>query len=313
MANLLVLLVGALATGLALGAFVGGTYLLERRRAHWARRLKGGDAGDSGVLVAKAPLQPPAEGWNDKLDQGFERMVEYTGTGLTAEQALGLISMAGVVLGGAFYLWRDQLWLGLLGFLIGAGVPFTVFWLLRARYRRQLQEQLPDAFYLLARSLRAGLSLEQSLALSAEQGVKPLANEFRRCVGQVRLGLALPIALQMMADRIHLMDFNAFVSAVAFHRISGGNLALILDRLAAGTRDRNQFRGHLSAATAQGRITAIFLGLFGPIVLLVYALAQPAHVQAFFQSPTGWLAVAVALVLELIGTVWLYRLLRIEY
>jgi tight adherence protein B len=265
-------------------------------------------------LLPQAPPPPPeARAWNDRLDQGFERMVEYSGTGLDAQQVLGIISLAGVVLGGAFFLWRSQLWLGLLGFLIGAGVPLTIFWLLRVRRRRQLQELLPDAFYLLARSLRAGMSLEQALFLAADQGVKPLADEFRRCVSQVKLGLALPVALQLTADRIQLLDFNAFVSAVAFHRVSGGNLALILDRLAAGTRDRNQFRGHLASATAQGRITAVFLGLFGPVVLLVYALAQPTHVQAFFHSPTGWLAVALALVLEVIGTIWLYRLLRIEY
>ncbi len=116
-----------------------------------------------------------------------------------------------------------------------------------------------------------------------------------------------------MADRLRLLDFNAFVSAVAFQRTTGGNLALLLDRLAASTRDHNQFRGHLFAATAQARASAVFLACAGPVLLLGYAIFQPTHVQAFFQSSTGWMILAGALGVEFIAAIVVFSILRIEY
>ena len=159
----------------------------------------------------------------------------------------------------------------------------------------------------------AGLSLEQAIALTGDQGAQPLADEFRRCAAQLRLGLAIPSALQLVAKRIQMLDFNVFVTTVTLHYTMGGNLALLLDRLAASTRDRNHFRGYFRTATAMARVTAIFIGIVSPVLLLIYAIFQPDHIKAFYESPNGWVAMGVAAVLQVIGIVWLYRLLRVEY
>jgi tight adherence protein B len=185
--------------------------------------------------------------------------------------------------------------------------------MLQARQRRLLQNQLPDTFYLLARSLRAGLSLEQAIKLAGEEGPRPLAEEFRRASAQIQLGLSVPAALQLAAKRLQLFDFNALVATVSMYQSTGGNLALLLDRLAAATRDRNQFRNHFLAATALGRVTAIALALGAPLLALAYALWQPTFALPFFQSSAGLITLVIALGLELLGAFWLYRLLRFDY
>jgi Flp pilus assembly protein TadB len=156
------------------------------------------------------------------------------------------------------------------------------------------------------------MSLDQSINLAAEQGGKPLADEFAQVAYHLRLGLSTPAAVQLMADRLRLVDFNAFASTVALHQSVGGNLAMLLDRLAAGARDRNQFRNHLLAATALGRVTAIFLGGAAPALLLAYAIFEPDYIQAFFQSTNGIVTVCCVIALEILGVFWLYNLLRVE-
>ncbi|MCI0356244.1 MAG: hypothetical protein L0099_14570, partial [Acidobacteria bacterium] len=120
-------------------------------------------------------------------------------------------------------------------------------------------------------------------------------------------------ALEITANRLRLMDFNALVSTVSIYQKTGGNLPMLLDRLAQSTRDRNQFRGYFRSATAMGRICAIFLGAAVPLLLLGYALLQPDYVQPFFSSTAGLMALAVAIGLQIIGILWLYRLLKIDY
>jgi tight adherence protein B len=313
MSNLSILLLAGLVFAVSLGIFLWITRVLEKRRAEMQRRLRGSSTGSDAELSLDAALAARSRGWMGRMDGGFESMVRRSGLEVEPDQALALIALAAVGLAAILFLWRGELWLSILGMVAGGVGTLLVFVVLQNRYRRQLSEQMPDAFYLLARSLRAGLSMEQSIAMTGEQGARPLADEFRRCAAQLRLGLPIPSALELVAQRIQLLDFNVFVSTVTLHHTMGGNLALLLDRLAASTRDRNQFRGYFKTATALSRITAIAIGVISPLLLLYYAIFQPEHVRAFFESPTGWTAMAVAGVLQVIGIVWLYRLLRVEY
>jgi tight adherence protein B len=210
-------------------------------------------------------------------------------------------------------LWRDEIWLVGLGLTTGMALPLFIYLALRVRRRRLMQNQLPDTFYLLARSLRAGLSLEQSLENVAENGTQPLANEFRRGIHQVKLGLTIPAAMDGMARRIRLTDFDVLVTIVTLHRHIGGNLMMLLDRVASGTRDRNLFRGQFRAATALARVTAGCLAAGAPVIFLAYALWQPDFVNRFTESASGWRILMSAATLEVIGIVWLSFLLRNRY
>jgi tight adherence protein B len=320
-------MVAVVIMGAILVLFLLFRYLLTGRDSDLRRRLTGRTFDDAGVATASKglapasdseiilhrPLIPKDETGREKLDNTFERMVVRSGLDMSPAQALALTALLGVIVFTTLYLWREQLWLATLGLLIGVLIPLLGFLYLQSRYKQRLQNQLPDALYVIARSLRAGMNLEQALDLVGEQGVKPLADEFRRASAQIRLGLTIPAALQSMAQRIQLLDFNSFVSIVTYYQSSGGNLPLLLDRLAASVRDRNQFRGQFFAVTAQARITAIFLGLFPFAILIGYALFEPDHIRPFFNSYDGWLMLLVTFALQFVGAVWVYRLLRIAY
>ncbi|HEY7331255.1 MAG TPA: type II secretion system F family protein [Gemmataceae bacterium] len=308
-----ILLLGGIVFALALGIFLWVSYLLEKRRALLQRRLQipSGGLGPDNVLDIAASTTP--QGWSGQMDTAFERMIQFSGLGVEPTQALAFIALAAVGLAALLFVWRGELWLSVLGLLVGGGGVFTVFAIMRKRYRRQLSEQMPDALYLLARSLRAGLSMEQAISMAGEQGGKPLADEFRRCTAQLQLGLPVPTALASIGKRVQLLDFDVFVSTVSLHYSMGGNLTVLLDRLAASVRDRNLFRGHFRTATALSRVTAIFIGIMSPLLLLYYALYPPEHVRAFFESPSGWTAVSVAGSLQIIGILWLYRLMQVDY
>jgi tight adherence protein B len=110
-----------------------------------------------------------------------------------------------------------------------------------------------------------------------------------------------------------MLDFDAFVMTVSLHRNVGGNLSQLLDRLAISVRDRNLFRGYFLAATALGRLTAIFLALAAPVIFVGSMLLQPESMTHFTESTSGWRMLAIAGSLEALGCVWLYWLLRVDY
>jgi tight adherence protein B len=251
----------------------------------------------------------------EEEEWSFSRMIDRTGLDITAWGALGLILLSGVALGGFVFVWRlnSEPWLAAPAFLLGALVPFVIFWWLQGRWTRSIQRQLPDIFFLMGRSLRAGRSLEQSIELVAEQGGKPVAPVFDRMCRQLSLGLPVEEVVRRSSTRLNLLDFNLFAAVVALHRTTGGNLPLLLDRLATATRDRNQFEGHFRSVTTLSRYSAAFIASMVCVILVYLFFFQRQWALRFFDtsvSYTGLYLLLTALGLEVLGVALMYVLLR---
>jgi tight adherence protein B len=255
----------------------------------------------------------PARSVGDRLDRRFERMVNRSLMSLTPTQAAAALILLAVVVWTGVWMWQDSEILAMAAGIGAAVLLLGVFWLMHLRWRQMAQAQLPDLYHLLARSLRAGLTVDQSIALIGNQGPQPLAPEFKRCSEHLELGMTVPAALEMTAKRIHLADFDLLVSLVALHRDTGGNLSLLVDRLAASVRSRNHFRGHVVSVTAMSRITGACLALAPPLLLGVYWMVYPDYVSRLTQTTQGLAAMAIAIALEVVGVLWMNWLLRIEY
>lgn len=283
--------------------------LAERRRQQERRLLS---PADSGVGLTR-PILEPEPNLPTRIDSWFETAVRHSGLDASPWGVLAVMILLATLLGGGVWLWKDNLGLTILGIVMGLGLPIGVVALASRRYRRQLQEQLPDAFRMIAGSVRAGLPIEEAIRFYAEQGAAPLADELKHTVGLMQLGLSPAAALQATARRLRLMDFDLLASTVGLYTQTGGNLVLLLERLADSVRDRNQYRGQFLAATAQGRIVAIAIGLAGPLLLLAYLLAEPEYVQGFLNSASGWTIILICAIMQAIGIVWLLQILKVDY
>lgn len=297
---------GVVAT-VVMAVLLGARMMMARRRA----ALVAGLAAEEETLSIALPL-PDAKNTSERVDRQFNQLVIGTGIDITTEQMIGVILLCGVGSAAGFYLWRSELWLALFGFILGLAVPLAYLMVMAGQRRRQIHEQMPDAIYLLSRSLRAGLGLEQGFHLMASESPKPLNDELRRVSEQVKLGLTVPTALQTAAQRVSVLDFSVFAAIISIHRTTGGQLPMLLDRLAAGIRDRVLYQGQFRAATAMGRISAIALGAAVPLIFIWYVLFQPETVQIFIDTPGGIAMLATAFTLEAIGIIWLVRLLRTD-
>jgi tight adherence protein B len=257
-------------------------------------------------------LPDPPQQWTGKMDRAFEQMVDRSGSKLTSAHLLAWICFSGVAAAGGLVLWRPELWVAAFGLAFGMAVPLLAFLVMQRRWRRKMQDQLPDALFLISRSIRAGLSLEQAMALVGTHGTQPLAAQFQDAAERCKLGLSVPAAIQGMAERVELEDMDGLVSVVTLHRTVGGNLAELLDRLATSARDRNQFQGFFRAATALGRLTAICLAAIAPVLFIGYLVWQPEYMTRFAATSAGMLALGIALMLELIGVMWLWAMMKFE-
>ena len=177
-------------------------------------RKRSGDSPDDAPLrlrrVPRDSTQTSAPGLAAAFDRWFLQLVRETGLAMTPVAATLLMVFCGVVFGSALFVLNEQPALALVGMLIGMVVGLAFLMVRRAQRVKLLQEQLPDALDTLARSMRAGQSLDQAVRFTGQQIPEPLAGEFRVCAKQLAMGLSISAVMRSLVDRVRLFDVRIF-------------------------------------------------------------------------------------------------------
>jgi tight adherence protein B len=300
-----------LAAASAIGALVlAAQDVLSAWRAH--RRARSG-APVKLRRLPRAVEQKPAGGPVSKFDHWFSGLVRDTGLRWDLVSAALLLVFCGIALGGFLFLLREHVPLALLGAIVGTLAPLGYLIGRRRRRIRQLQGQLAPALDMLARSVRAGESLDQALDLVGQSSPEPLAAEFRWCSKQLEMGLSIPAVMRSLVERVRLYDVRIFTTTLTVHRESGGNVARVLERLASVIRDRLSYRRQLRVATGSGRISALLIGLIGPLVFAFFFFFRQHYLNTMLESPVGQSLLITAVVLEIVGLIWTARLMKPAY
>lgn len=183
----------------------------------------------------------------------------------------------------------------------------------RAQARRDaFHSHLADTLQLIAGGLQAGLSLQQSLDTVVKEAPDVVAAEFRRVLVETRLAVPLEDALDDVATRMRSQDFTWVVMAIRIQREVGGNLAELLTTVAATLREREYLRRHVSALSAEGRLSGVILAALPPVFVLYLLLAQPDYVTPMFSDPRGWVLIGAASLMLGLGAFWMSRLVKVE-
>jgi tight adherence protein B len=255
-----------------------------------------------------ASFVPKPAGYDER------RQLELDRAGWNLRSSEYVAMQLGTSLAGGALLWAltGRVLVGLIGLASGFLIPAAL--LKRARRRRQAKfmEQLPNALQVLAGTLKAGYGPLQGISTIVRETTKPMSTEFQRVLTEARLGLPLEDALNSMADRIDDEDFRWVVVSMNIQRRAGGNLAELLENVAATLREREQTRRQIDVLSAEGRLSAWILILL-PIVLVLYFLVvNPTYLLTLLTHPFGLMMSGGAVILMVAGAIWMRRMIRIE-
>jgi tight adherence protein B len=243
--------------------------------------------------------------WKGKL----EHLLEQSGLDWTTTQFVAMTVGGGISLS-LLGLLRGSLLLALILAVVGASIPYIYVNTKRKMRLEALRKQLPEAYDLIARALRAGQTISQTMQGVADEFAQPIAGEFSYCYEQQNLGLPTEVALRDLARRTGLLEINIFVVAVIVQRQVGGNLAEMLEGLAALVRDRFRIRGIIQSLTAEGKMQAgILMGL--PFVIFVAMLfMNRPYAMTLFDYPGLLIGIVVSMGL---GALWIRKIINFDF
>jgi tight adherence protein B len=243
----------------------------------------------------------------------FETKLERAGMNIRSSEFISIHIIAVSVCSlGIYLLTRNVLFALLVSFIVVLS-PFLLLNFKTSIRLKKFDEQLPDTLQLISGSLKAGYSFNQALSMVVDEAGPPISDEFKRVLGEIRMGLAEKDALENMAKKINSEHLNWAVMSINIQREVGGNLAEIMEIIADTIRERDRVMRQIKALTAEGRISAyILIGL--PIFLAaILVILNRQYVSLLVTTKIGFAMLIMSVILMLIGVIWIMRVIRIDY
>ena len=246
----------------------------------------------------------------DRLNNAFDLLLIRSGLEIAPSLFMLLSMCTGLALGGLIFVVQENILTTALGFFAGGVGPLIWALVAQGNRRQKMLMQLPDMVDELARAARTGRSVEQCFMLVAHDTPAPLGGELKRCAGRLDLGIGMQGALADLPIRTGIVSTKVLVMALSVHSVSGGDLISVLERLSRTIRGRMLYLARLRASTAASRATAVLMLVVPPLVLVFFMFRDPAYFSKLFAVKWGRIVTLVAVVLDVIGIVWVLRVLK---
>ena len=204
----------------------------------------------------------------------------------------------------------------LLTLFIAALIVFVPFMILNMRTSQRLakfHEQLPDALQLISGSLKAGYSFNQALKMVVDESKPPVSDEFRRLLSEIRVGLPEKEAMGNVLQRVNSEYLQWIVTAINVQREVGGNLAEVIDTIADTIRERDRVLNRVRALTSEGKLSATILIILPVVVGLMMFFLNREYMSLLFVTRVGLIMLSIAVVLLIVGIVWILRIVNVKY
>ncbi len=259
------------------------------------------------VLERLGDGQPEVQDTNTRWT-GLERMFQRAGLGKPTDR-LGLWLSAWVI--GVLLGWLFADGLGLITMIVGPPLFLRVYisWCYQRRVQRMV-EQLPQLLDHSVRSLKSGRTLADAVLGGVESTEDPLKEAMGRVQRNVRMGVSLPDSVSDFAEFYEQDEFRLFALGLKVNHRYGGNASELLENLIKMIREREQGARQLRAMTGETRMTAYVLGGLPILIVGYFILVNPDYLMTMWNDDTGRIMLFSALVMDISGTLLMWRMLR---
>jgi len=175
---------------------------------------------------------------------------------------------------------------------------------------RECRLALPGLVDAVAAALSSGLSVQLAFSEVAPTLPGALARPTERAAASMAMGASVDEAVGAYVDVVSGEDLAPFAIVLGAFARSGGRIGRSLARVATLLRGRIALEDERSALTAQGRASAIVLVALAPLGGTFFAVMTPEYLMVMFDR--GRFLLGVAVVLEVVGGLWLWRILRLS-
>lgn len=214
-----------------------------------------------------------------------------------------------------FILWPNIIPGLIFGVSVGIAGWNLPLLLVKANYERRcgkFVEQMVDGLTIMANGIKTGSNPVQSMQRVIEIMGNPISQEFQNIVSETQLGSSFEEALTKLGQRIPRPDVQMFVTSINILKETGGNLAETFETIVYVIRERQKIEKKIEAITSKGVMQGIIVMLVPFIIFVVFLFLDPAFIRPMYTTTMGYILLFVMLVLQVIGGIWIKKIVTIK-
>ncbi|MDR0242000.1 MAG: type II secretion system F family protein [Burkholderia sp.] len=197
---------------------------------------------------------------------------------------------------------------------LACGSSIIGVWLASRIQRRRLKivRQIPSFLDGIVRLVTLGNSVPaafQSALLTTEEPLRGCLDHVSR---MLRGGVEIDRAMVHIAKIYRTEEFELVGSVLRLSVKYGGRADVMLERMAVFMRDLEQAERELTAMSAETRLSAFVLVMLPIAIGSFIVLTNPKYLHGMWNDPGGRTLLMLAFLLQLAGSVWLYRMARLR-
>lgn len=206
--------------------------------------------------------------------------------------------------------------MGILGAIVGVVIGiFLPRLYLKMQWKKRItdiDEQTEEAMVYMANSFKANPSLPEAIQDVCNSMGPPISQELGVLLKEYRLGTPLDQALVNLRKRVPSRNLGLALAALVIGRTVGGNIPEILEEIAGTIRESYRLERLIDTQTAQGRMQAWVMGLAPAAVLGLFYLMDPELIEPLFNTFIGYVILAGAAVLNIMGIFMILKVMQID-
>lgn len=291
-ANVIAVLLGAILVCLAGSAFsicrklrislqaksFSDAALYERGRQGAQRDDDKGDVGVLGKMLQDAGVESSPSMWLACV------LAVLIVVGLFAFQATGAVGAAS-------------------GIFLACACVFLYLARAKTKRRELLASQFVRLLPQLSASVKSAQTVERAFRASVNCAQEPIRSELAWMLARVSYGEPLVSALEDMAKRTGSEDIAAFAASMRIQQRFGGPVNKVIDLVCDHANERMRTKRELQTELAGTRLATWFVAGAMPVIFALM-FATSADFSTFYRTePFGWLVLAGAGLMEVIGVV----------
>lgn len=246
------------------------------------------------------------------LTRKLEQKLDQAGLDISIDRFM-FFALIGLILSFVIvYILFYKTLFALIAAIIFVLVIAAVLHIRKVKRYEKISEQLPNALMMIARSLRAGHSMNSAIELVGIETPSPLGDLFKTAYDQQKLGLRITDALTGMLERVESLDLRFFVTTISINADIGGNLSETLDKLAETIRQRFQIRRQVKVYTAQGRLSGYVLAALPIFMFIAIYILNPPYIMLLITEKQGNFMLMTAAAMQIVGYLVIRKIINIR-
>ncbi|RQR37482.1 pilus assembly protein [Burkholderia sp. Bp8994] len=187
-------------------------------------------------------------------------------------------------------------------------------WLTSRIQRRRLKivRQIPSFLDGIVRLVTLGNSVPAAFQAALLTTEEPLRGCLDHVSRMLRTGVEIDRAMLHIAKIYRTKEFELLGSVLRLSVKYGGRADVMLERMAVFMRDLEQAERELAAMSAETRLSAFVLMMLPIAIGSFVVMTNPKYLEGMWIDPGGRVLLILAFLMQMAGSVWLYRMARLR-